>query len=354
MLLFFFPRPFLHTANQSLVSSSLVEAIIYRSAHHFSIADGRRKMGDNNPNRSEAERLLGIAEKLLESRDLNGSKEFAILAQETEPLLEGTDQILAVVDVLLSSAPENRIKNQPNWYKILQIEDLNESSTDNDLIKKQYRRLALLLHPDKNRFPFADQAFRFVLDAWEVLSTPSKKTQFDGDLNLIFTKVDLNTQKSKKKTTTNEKMSTFWTACPYCYSLHEYPRVYQEYCIRCQNCQRAFHAASIPQLPPLIPGKDEYYCCWGFFPMGFVGGKGGEAAIANGVDAAKFPNWMPPVFSSGGVAAPPSGNGVSFDGWSGGAAKRDNEAVRSNNGVGVNSDGTPKKRGRGRPKKNPV
>lgn len=338
-----------------LVSSSLVEAIIFRSAHHFSaIADGRRKMGDNNPNRSEAERLLGIAEKLLESRDLNGSKEFAILAQETEPLLEGTDQILAVVDVLLSSAPENRIKNQPNWYKILQIEDLTESSTDNDLIKKQYRRLALLLHPDKNRFPFADQAFRFVLDAWEVLSTPTKKSQFDGDLNLIFTKVNLNTQKSKKKTTTNEKMSTFWTACPYCYSLHEYPRVYQEYCIRCQNCQRAFHAASIPQLPPLIPGKDEYYCCWGFFPMGFVGGKGGEAAIANGVDAAKFPNWMPPVFSSGGVAAPPSGNGVSFDGWSGGAAKRDNEAVRSNNGVGVNSDGTPKKRGRGRPKKNPV
>lgn len=322
-----------------------------------------------NANRAEAERLLGIAEKLLESRDLNGSKEFAILAQETEPLLEGTDQILAVVDVLLSSSSENHIKNQQNWYKILQIEDPNESSTDNDLIKKQYRRLALLLHPDKNRFPYADQAFRFVLDAWEVLSTASKKSQFDRDLNLIFTKVDLNSQKAKKKTT-NEKMATFWTACPYCYSLHEYPRVYQEYCIRCQNCQRAFHAASIPQLPPLVPGKDEYYCCWGFFPMGFVGGKGGEAAIANGVDAAKFPNWMPPVFSSGGVAAPTAevnGGGyatpasvahpssshsvqVSFDGWSGGAGKRDNEAVRT----GVNSDGMPKKRGRGRPKKNPV
>ncbi|EOA24403.1 hypothetical protein CARUB_v10017653mg [Capsella rubella] len=319
-----------------------------------------------NANRAEAERLLGIAEKLLESRDLSGSKEFAILAQETEPLLEGTDQILAVVDVLLSSAPENLVKNQPNWYKILQIEDPEESSTDNDLIKKQYRRLALLLHPDKNRFPFADQAFRFVLDAWEVLSTASKKSQFDRDLNLIFTKVDLNGQRasqSQRKKTTNEKMATFWTACPYCYSLHEYPRVYQEYCIRCQNCQRAFHAASIPQLPPLIPGKDEYYCCWGFFPMGFIGGKGGEAAIANGVDAAKFPNWMPPVFSSGpnvnGTPEPgahPSSSHsvqVSFDGWSGGTGKRDNEAMRSSN-VGVNSDGTPKKRGRGRPKKNPV
>ncbi|ESQ33146.1 hypothetical protein EUTSA_v10005716mg [Eutrema salsugineum] len=330
-------------------------------------------MGENS-NRSEAERLLGIAEKLLESRDLNGSKEFAILAQETEPLLEGTDQILAVVDVLLASAAENRVNNQPNWYQILQIEDPSQSSTDNDLIKKQYRRLALLLHPDKNRYPFADQAFRFVLDAWAILSTPSKKSQFDRDLNIIFTRVDLNGSNQRQKKSTSEKMATFWTACPYCYGLHEYPRVYQEYCIRCQNCQRAFHAASIPQLPPLVPGKDEYYCCWGFFPMGFVGGKGGEAAAAAAVAATdngvtKFPNWMPPVFSSGqnatvngGVAGvthpPPSahagsshGVSISFDEWSGGAAKRDNGAVRSSND-GVNSDGMPKKRGRGRPRKN--
>uniref|UniRef100_A0A1J3GC40 Chaperone protein DnaJ n=1 Tax=Noccaea caerulescens TaxID=107243 RepID=A0A1J3GC40_NOCCA len=337
-------------------------------------------MGES-PNRPEAERLLGIAEKLLESRDLNGSKEFAILAQETEPLLEGTDQILAVVDVLLSSAAENRVNNHPNWYRILQIEDPIESSAD--LIKKQYRHLALLLHPDKNRFPFADQAFRFVLDAWEVLSTASKKSQFDRDLNIVYAKVDLNSNNQKKKS--SERMSTFWTACPYCYSLHEYPRVYQDYCIRCQNCQRAFHAASIQQLPPLIPGKDEYYCCWGFFPMGFVGGKGGEAAAAaaaaNGGETTKFPNWMPPIFTSGqnhtvngGGAAPASVHNVnggfatpasvtphppssshsvpiSFDGWSGGAGKRDTEAMRSNNN-GVNSDGMPKKRGRGRPKKN--
>ncbi|KFK33394.1 hypothetical protein AALP_AA5G007200 [Arabis alpina] len=317
-------------------------------------------MGEN-PNRSEAERLLGVAEKLLQSRDLTGSKEFAILAQDAEPLLEGTDQILAVVDVLLAS-DQNRVKNNPNWYQILQIED--PTTTDNDLIKKQYRRLALLLHPDKNRFHFADQAFRFVLDAWEVLSTPLKKSQFDRGLNLNFTKVDLNKRKKGASSSgVSEKMVTFWTACPYCYGLHEYPKVYQEYCIRCQLCSRAFHATSIPQLPPIIPGKDEYYCCWGFFPMGFVGGKGGGEA-----DTTKFPNWMPPVFNSnGGVAAPPSnvpnGNGggfasaatvtpsaapgvpISFDGWSGGGG------VGSNN-VGGSGDGMPKKRGRGRPKKN--
>ncbi|KAF2299787.1 hypothetical protein GH714_003362 [Hevea brasiliensis] len=103
---------------------------------------------NENSNRAEAERLLGIAEKLLQSRDFNGTRDFAVLAQETEPLLEGSDQILAVADVLLSA--EKRINNHHDWYAILQID---RRSDDQELLKKQYRRLALLLHPDKNKFP---------------------------------------------------------------------------------------------------------------------------------------------------------------------------------------------------------
>lgn len=64
--------------------------------------------------------------------------------------------------------------------------------------------------------------------------------------------------------------------------------------MRCQNCERAFSGMEISAMPPTVPGKEAYYCCWGFFPMGFVngdldGGKGG--------DASGFPNWMPPMFS---------------------------------------------------------
>ncbi|MBA0745935.1 hypothetical protein Gogos_008492 [Gossypium gossypioides] len=264
---------------------------------------------EENGNRAEAVRLLGIAEKLLQNRDFNGSRDFAILAQETEPLLDGSDQILAVADVIL--AGEKRINNHQDWYSILQIDGRSE---DNDLIKKQYRRLALLLHPDKNKSPFADHAFQLVADAWAVLSNSSKKSLYDKELSL-FTRIDLSsgggdrsnqagklpvTRKGQSRTpnpkTPNEnqrsRMATFWTACPYCYRLFEYPRAYESCCLRCQNCEKAFHAVDIPTLPPLVPGKEAYYCCWAFFPLGFVSG----SPESEGKASTGFPNWMQPTF----------------------------------------------------------
>ena len=122
-----------------------------------------------DPNRAKAERLLEISEELLQTRDLTSSCDFAILAQETELLLDGSDQILAITDVLL--AAEKRMNNHHNWYSILQ---LDRRSNDQELIKKQYRKLTLLLHPDKKKFPIADQAFKLVADAWAVLNDTAK------------------------------------------------------------------------------------------------------------------------------------------------------------------------------------
>ncbi|PKI73521.1 uncharacterized protein LOC116205940 [Punica granatum] len=266
-------------------------------------------MDGHHPSRIEAERLLGVAEKLLLARDLNGSKEFALLAQETEPLLEGSDQILAIVDVLL--AAERRVNNHHDWYSILQID---RRTDDQELIKRQYRRLALLLHPDKNKYPYADHAFRFVAASWAVLSDPSKKTVFDRELS-FFSRVDLSAAAAAAQQVklpvrrtgpvagafaevarahTGERppppqpqppqepavgddgggdrsrFATFWTTCPYCYYLHEYPAMYENCCLRCQECHRAFHGAPITSPPPQLPGKDAYHFCWGAFPLGFV------------------------------------------------------------------------------------
>lgn len=274
---------------------------------------------DPSSNRAEALRLLGIAEKLLQNRDLNASRDFAILAQETEPLLEGSDQIVAVADVLL--AAEKRVNNHNDWYNILQI---NTRSDDHDLIKKQYRRLALLLHPDKNKFAFADHAFKLVADAWAVLSNSAKKSLYDKELSL-FTKVDLTSSNSSKlpvrrgqqertpvsrnvrkpvdvqqenniSSDPSPKLPTFWTACPYCYRLFEFPKAYEGCCLKCQNCNRAFQAVLIRNLPPMVPGKEAYYCCWSFFPLGYVMGNSDGEAVASAPAGAVFPNWMPQMF----------------------------------------------------------
>lgn len=285
-----------------------------------------------NTSRAEAERLLGVSEKLLQNRDLNGSRDFAVLAQETEPLLDGSDQILAVVDVLL--AAERRINNHHDWYGILQVDTRCD---DQELIKRQYRRLALLLHPDKNKFAFADQAFKLVAQAWAVLSDSIKKPLYDNELNL-FSKIDLTTTTTTASasasaaaaantTTTSSsqqdklpvrrtntparndgnqgtaRLRSFWTVCPYCYVLYEYPRIYEECCLKCQKCQKAFHAGSLPTMPPMVPGQEAYYCCWAFFPLGFVlgnseNGGGGEKSSGPVPAVPGFPNWMPPMFQT--------------------------------------------------------
>lgn len=57
---------------------------------------------------AEAGHLLKISEKLLQGRDSNGSRDFAILAHEADPFLEGTDQIFSVADVLIAA--------HDDWY----------------------------------------------------------------------------------------------------------------------------------------------------------------------------------------------------------------------------------------------
>nr|GMD02824.1 uncharacterized protein LOC109165051 [Ipomoea batatas] len=127
-------------------------------------------------------RWLTIAEKLLANRDLMGSKSFATRAQESDPTMVHGEQILAVIDTLI--AGDKLMNNQFDWYGILQVPP--NQAHDSEFIATQYRRLALLLNPQKNNFPFADQAFRLVLDAWNLLSNPFRKNVYDKELGFFI------------------------------------------------------------------------------------------------------------------------------------------------------------------------
>ncbi|XP_030464884.1 uncharacterized protein LOC115684283 [Syzygium oleosum] len=292
--------------------------------------------GGSQGHRAEAERWLTAAAKLLATRDFQGARTFAMRARESDPGLEDADHMLAVVDTLLAGEPRAvGGGGEPDWYAILQLGHLTQSL---ELIATHFRRLALLLSPDRNRFPFADQALRLAFDAWSVLSNPSKKALYDNELKLsllgqlgnqtppsrsvrgadgnapaederpVFgngTPVQPRATRPASQATVSVSAS-FWTACPYCFYLYEYPRVYAECVLKCQNCKRAFQAVAMPSPP--VSEKDTHFSCWGFFPIGFPG-------LPSRTEGAS--GWMP---MSHMVACPAPGQGTTQGGPKGGSA----------------------------------
>lgn len=62
-----------------------------------------------------------------------------------------------------------------DYYKILGI----PKNANDDEIKKAYRKLALRYHPDKNKSPEAEEKFKEVAEAYEVLSDKKKRDIYD-------------------------------------------------------------------------------------------------------------------------------------------------------------------------------
>ncbi|OVA17484.1 DnaJ domain [Macleaya cordata] len=225
-------------------------------------------------NRDEATRAKEIAERKFSSRDIAGAKKFALKAQNLYPNLEGLSQMLATLDVYLSA--DNKMGGEADWYGILGV----SPSSDDETVKKQYRKLALMLHPDKNKSIGADGAFKLISEAWSLLSDKTKRVAYDqkrfsrtsqqrvpttsGGPSVPaangFTNSTSSSVRSHKSTThtgsttapsppSTSKSNTFWTACNRCKMQYEYLRVYQNHTLLCPNCHEPFLAVETANPP---------------------------------------------------------------------------------------------------------
>ena len=69
-----------------------------------------------------------------------------------------------------------------DYYKILGV---NRQAPPEE-IKTKFRKLALEYHPDRNRDPSAQEKFKEINSAYQVLSDPQKRAQYDrfGDVGI--------------------------------------------------------------------------------------------------------------------------------------------------------------------------
>jgi hypothetical protein len=69
-----------------------------------------------------------------------------------------------------------------DYYEILGV----SSSAHASDIKRAYRRLAVMYHPDKNPSPDAENMFKKISEAYDVLSDPKKRRAYDSRFDYLF------------------------------------------------------------------------------------------------------------------------------------------------------------------------
>lgn len=200
---------------------------------------------DNRSGSGSESVLLRSCMTFLSRRDFDVCRRLANRVTKSDPeTVSQLEQMVAIVDVL---AAASRLGSLSDHYAIL---NLNPSDAGNrDLVRQQFKKLVRLLDPNKNKFPFVDEALMRVREAWAVLSDPVQRDQFDRQIR-------------GEKGSFRASMASFWTMCPYCWYMHEYERKYEGCTFRCENCKRTFHGTEVkaPAAESVVEGKEQYYC----------------------------------------------------------------------------------------------
>ncbi|KAJ4893017.1 DNAJ heat shock N-terminal domain-containing protein [Raphanus sativus] len=236
-----------------------------------------------NINRDEALRAQSLAESLMQKSDFTAARKLAIKAHSMDSTLENISHMTMVCDVHCAASTEKKKmfgNNEMDWYGILQV----DTNADDTIIKKQYRKLALLLHPDKNKLPGAESAFKLIGEAQRMLLDKDKRMVHDArrrtrpapapassyrpqqqvpsyyraqqasvDMRNVFNGVRPENMRHppQQPTAFSQRRSTFWTSCPFCGSRYEYGREHINREVAChQSCKKQFIAFEVAFVPP--------------------------------------------------------------------------------------------------------
>lgn len=86
------------------------------------------------------------------------------------------------------AAPEDRGEEVTRLLAMAEVpeEELNpfhvlgvEATASDAELRRAYRRLAVLVHPDKNEHPRAEAAFKVLRAAWDIVSSPERRREFE-------------------------------------------------------------------------------------------------------------------------------------------------------------------------------
>ncbi|KAL6971367.1 hypothetical protein U1Q18_031044 [Sarracenia purpurea var. burkii] len=239
-------------------------------------------------NKEEAIRAKEIAEKKMKNKDFFGARKIALKAQQLYPDLENISQMIMVCDVHCSA--ENKVYgNEKDWYGILKI----EATADEASIKKQYKKFALLLHPDKNNFAGATDAFQLIGEAQGVLLDRGKRMLYDSKWKTSRPAApnwgpqpgSSNSTAGKQPWVQNNYMSkftppnmgynpqyqqpqrqsqpvfpngrpTFWTVCTFCSTRYQFYREVINKLLYCQSCKRTFSGYEVDAQDGFLEQKD--------------------------------------------------------------------------------------------------
>ena len=227
-------------------------------------------------NKDEALRAVQIAESKMQGGDFEGGLKFAMKAKKMYADVENIAQILTVCEVHIAAQNKLSGGSDMDWYAILQAGQLADEAT----IKKQYRKLALLLHPDKNKFAGAEAAFKLIGQANAVLGDQAKRSLYDmkykvsvrpaapktssyqSNGNAFGAKHDGNATNYQNNSFSNSTFwnvrqqaepQIFWTSCKHCNTKCQYYKNFLNATLRCPKCWNSFTGHDLGQqdVPPV-------------------------------------------------------------------------------------------------------